>query len=72
MPPMARSSDMADADDNSGAEEILRTASKAALAIFVDAHNTGYYVNAYTTKLNPTMDGVLKRLLDGMRRLILI
>ena len=27
---------------------------KAALATFVDAHNIGYYVNSYTTKLNPT------------------
>ena len=37
--------------------------------MFVDAHNTGYYVNAYTTKLNPTMDDVLRKLLDGVRRL---
>ena len=44
-------------------------ASQAALAMFVDAHNTGYLVNSYTTKLNPTMDGVLQKLLDGVRRL---
>ena len=37
--------------------------------MFVDAHNTGYYVNSYTTKLNPVMDDVLRKLLDGIRRL---
>ena len=40
-----------------------------ALATFVDAHNTSYYVNSYTTKVNPTMDDVLQKLLDGVRRL---
>ena len=42
---------------------------KNALATFIDAHNTSYYVNAYTTKVNPTMDDVLSKLLDGVRRL---
>ena len=40
-----------------------------AVATFVDAHNTSYYVNSYTTKVNPRMDDVLKKLLDGVRRL---
>ena len=48
---------------------MLASAAAAAHAIFVDAHNTGYYINAYTTKLNPTMENVLRRLLDGVRRL---
>ncbi|CAK0792583.1 unnamed protein product, partial [Prorocentrum cordatum] len=40
-----------------------------ALATFVDAHNTSYCVNSYTTKVNPSMDDVLCKLLDGVRRL---
>ena len=39
------------------------------MAMFVDAHNTGYYINSYTTKLNPTMDTVLEKLMAGIRRL---
>ena len=42
---------------------------KNALTTFVYAHNTAYYVNSYTTMLDPTMDGVLQPLLDGVRRL---
>ena len=51
---------------------------KNALATFTDVHNTSYYVNAYTTKptsldtlqyRRPTMDDVLNKLLDGVRRL---
>ena len=38
------------------------------LSLFVDAHNTGFYINSYTTKTNPVMDNVLRRLLDGLRR----
>ena len=48
---------------------IVKASSTAALDAFVDGHNTGYYVNSYTTKLNPTMDDVLRKLLDGVRRL---
>ena len=33
--------------------------------LFADAHNAGFYINSYTTKLNPGMDTVLQRLLDG-------
>ena len=39
-----------------------------ALATFVDAHNTSYNVNSYATKVNPSMDDVPCRLLDGVRR----
>ena len=38
------------------------------MSAFVDSRNTGYYANAYTTKLNPGMDVVLHKLLDGVRR----
>ena len=56
--------------EHSEAVAALKDASsRAALAAFVDAHNAGYYINAYTTKLNPTMDDVLQRLLEGVRRL---
>ena len=37
--------------------------------LFADAHNAGFYINSYTTKLNPGMDAVLQRLLEGVRRL---
>ena len=37
--------------------------------LFAGAHNAGFYINSYTTKLNPGMDTVLQRLLEGVRRL---
>ena len=43
--------------------------SSYAMALFSDAHNASYYINSYTTKVNPTMDDVLRNLLDGVRRL---
>ena len=42
---------------------------RAAQDIFVDAHNAGFYINSYTTKVNPTMDNVLRRIMEGIRRL---
>ena len=42
--------------------------SDSVLSMFVDAHNTGYYINSYTTKTHEGMDNVLRRLLDGLRR----
>ena len=50
-------------------ERLVQGAERVSLALFVDAHNTGYYINSYTTDLNPTMDNVLRRLLDGVHRL---
>ena len=50
-------------------EKIFQECTKAANAAFADNHNAGYYINSYTTKLNPTLDNVLKRLLDSVRRL---
>ena len=56
-----------------GADDATAVAIKASLAsgrsIFIDAHNAGYYINSYTTKVNPTMDTVLRKLMDGIRRL---
>ena len=37
--------------------------------LFADAHNAGFYINSYTTKLNPGMGTVLQRLLEGVLRL---
>ena len=50
-------------------ENIFKACRKAAHDAFVDNHNTGYYINAYTTKLNPTTDNLLKNFLESIRRL---
>ena len=48
----------------------MRDAAAAhALAIYSDAHNADFYINSYTTEINPTLDDVLRNLLDGVRRL---
>ena len=38
-------------------------------ASFGDGLNTGFYINAYTTKHCPTMDGVLEEMRKGLERL---
>ena len=48
----------------SGTNRLFEAGNRAALAMFVDAHNTGYYINSYTTKLNPIMDTVLEKLVQ--------
>ncbi|CAK0895070.1 unnamed protein product, partial [Prorocentrum cordatum] len=55
--------------DSAARANLQRDLERHALATFVDAHNTSYYVNSYTTKVNPSMDDVLCKLLDGVRRL---
>ena len=50
-------------------EKFYNSRTAAAHMAFVDNHNAGYYINSYTTKLNPTLDNVLKKLLDSVRRL---
>ena len=42
---------------------------RASIAAFGDAINTGFYVNSYTTKQCPTMEGVLENLRQGLERL---
>ena len=59
----------ASVNDNDDSAKLKDECSKAALAVFVDSHNAGYYINSYTTKLNPTMDNVLQKLLESVRRL---
>ena len=46
-------------------ENLLRLS----VASFSDGVNTGYYINTYTTKACPTMDGVLEELRLGLERL---
>ncbi|CAK0795192.1 unnamed protein product, partial [Prorocentrum cordatum] len=55
--------------DDAARADLQRDLERHALATFVDAHNTSYYVNSYTTNVNPSMDDVLCKLLDGARRL---
>ena len=55
----AELSDKASTINDDDAQKMHKACGKAALAAFVDNHNTGYYVSSYTTKLNPTMDDVL-------------
>ena len=50
-------------------QKLAKPLARAIVASFVDAHNTGYCINSYTTKVNPKMDNVLRRLFDGVRRL---
>ena len=42
---------------------------RASTAAFADSINTGFYVNSYTTKQCPTMEGVLENLRQGLERL---
>ncbi|CAK0841403.1 unnamed protein product, partial [Prorocentrum cordatum] len=63
-----RDSPAVDSGDAARAD-LQRDLERHALATFVDAHNTSYYVNSYTTKVKPSMDDVLCKLLDGVRRL---
>ena len=50
-------------------QELAKPLKREIIASFVDAHNAGYYINSYTTKVNPTMDNVLRRLFDAVRAL---
>ena len=38
----------------------------AAKDMVVDAHNAGYYINSYTTKVNPGMDNVMRKIMEGI------
>ena len=49
--------------------ETLPAAQKAIRLLFADAHNAGFYINAYTTKANTSMNKVLTALMEGITRL---
>ena len=62
--PAAPEGDQSTADD-----PLLSELSGYAHAAFADGINTGFYVNCYTTKQCPTMEGLLQELQKGIRRL---
>ena len=49
--------------------ELADALEQETVASFCDGINTGFYINAYTTKHCPTMDGVLEELRAGLDRL---
>ena len=50
-------------------EGLLKELQRGVTASFSDGINTGFYINAYTTKHCPTMDGVLTEMRRGLERL---
>ena len=50
-------------------EHLMQEVEKEATAAFSDGVNTGFYINSYTTKVNPSMDGMLDELRSGLERL---
>ena len=66
-------SDWDESDDESdfdGSEFDAAGFYQEARAAFCDGVNTGYYVNSYTTKHCPTMEGVLEQLRSGLERMM--
>ena len=51
-------------DDIETCEALLKAMNSECLGAFQDAHNTGFYINAYTTKANALGDTIL----EGLRR----
>ena len=49
---------------------VYKACNDAAHMAFVDNHNAGHYINSYTTKINPSLCNVLKRLLENVCRLM--
>ena len=56
-------------DGSDGPDPDLENLLRLSVASFSDGVNTGYYINTYTTKQCPTMDGVLEELRLGLERL---
>ena len=52
------------AEDLHASEVLLKELETECLSAFQDAHNTGFYINEYTTKVNALGD----KLLQGLRR----
>ena len=50
-------------------EHLMQEVEKEATAAFSDGVNTGFYINSYTIKVNPSMDGMLDELRSGLERL---
>jgi hypothetical protein len=60
-----------DVDQQGDAEidAVVQQLQQEAIASFSDGINTGFYINAYTTKQCTTMDGVLEEMRRGLDRL---
>ena len=58
-------------DDATGAQdtELAKVIERESTAAMCDGINTGFYINAYTTKQLPDMQGVLEELRKGIERL---
>ena len=56
-------------DHLAGCDCVMCESIRVSIGAFADAINTGYYVNSYTTKQCPTMEGVLDHLRIGVSRL---
>ena len=52
------------ADDIETCKALLKELESECLSAFQDAHNTGFYINEYTTKVNALGD----KILEGLRR----
>ena len=50
-------------------DELVQELQGSATAAFSDGVNTGFYINSYTTKQCPSMDGVLEEMRKGLERL---
>ncbi|CAK0815452.1 unnamed protein product [Prorocentrum cordatum] len=48
---------------------LYEAGNRTVVAMFVDAHSAGYYMNSYTAKVKPTTGAVFERLLTRVRRL---
>ena len=59
----------AEAHQDDEMEGLAQQLQEEAAASFSDGINTGFYINAYTTKQCPTMDGVLDEMRRGLERL---
>jgi hypothetical protein len=57
------------AEDCDKEDDFLREMDRDIIASFSDGINTGFYINAYTTKQCPTMEGVLEQMRKGLDRL---
>lgn len=55
--------------DEGAWSDLTKDLKQYASAAFRDGINTGFYINSYTTKHCPTMDGVLEELRSGIARL---
>ena len=56
--------DTGPADDIENCKALLKELESTCLSAFQDAHNTGFYINEYTTKVNALGDNML----EGLRR----